>query len=229
MQIIDKLPYKLSEDDVLSELKIRNISDKIREIVMDVINRVRNIAQPKAVFKECFIDEKIDDKVLIEGIEFKSHILSVNVKNVERVFPYVVTAGNELDGLDISSSDMFASYTLDIIKELVLEEARLSFEKLLYKRYNLEDASYMSPGSLTDWPISEQKKLFKLLGDVKKAIGVELLDTYIMKPVKTVSGIYFPTKFDFKSCMLCPRENCPSREAPFDPKMYEEYTGKKIN
>ena len=228
MEVINNLPYKLTEDEVVNELKMRNIPDKVRAIIIDILSDIKETAQPKAVYKECFIEEIRENKVLIEGIEFKSHILAVNVKDVGRVFPYVVTAGHELEEIDIDNSDMLSSYIFDLVKELVLRKARESFEKILYKRYNIEKASYMSPGSLADWPLSEQKKLFGLLGNVKKTIGVQLLETYIMKPVKTVSGIYFPTKFDFKSCMLCPRENCPGRKAPFDRKMYEEYMGKVV-
>jgi predicted transcriptional regulator len=43
-----------------------------------------------------------------------------------------------------------------------------------------------------------------------------------MVPSKSVSGILFPTEQTFASCQLCPREGCPSRQAPYDPALYDK-------
>jgi hypothetical protein len=84
----------------------------------------------------------------------------------------------------------------------------------------------MSPGSgdADTWPIQQQADLFALLGgidEVRKQSGVELTDSFLMIPNKTVSGIQFPTETDFRSCQVCHREGCPSRSAPFDAKLWE--------
>jgi hypothetical protein len=88
----------------------------------------------------------------------------------------------------------------------------------------------MAPGSLEDWPIYEQRPLFDYLWDTEQAIGVRLLDSLLMDPGQTVSGIFFPTESTFESCQLCGRENCPNRKAPFDPDLYEQkFAGRRIN
>ena len=74
----------------------------------------------------------------------------------------------------------------------------------------------MNPGSLPDWPLHEQRPLFTLLGDPASAIGVELLDSYLMKPVKSTSGLLFPAEDGFYNCQLCPMEDCPGRRVPYD-------------
>jgi len=38
----------------------------------------------------------------------------------------------------------------------------------------------MNPGSLEDWPLTEQRVLFALLGDPQAAIGVRLTDSLLM-------------------------------------------------
>ncbi|MBN2246450.1 MAG: vitamin B12 dependent methionine synthase, partial [Candidatus Aminicenantes bacterium] len=75
--------------------------------------------------------------------------------------------------------------------------------------------SSISPGSLTDWPIEEQKPLFSLFGDTQNLIGVILTPQMLMIPKKTISGIFFPTKEKFIPCRLCSRQDCPEREAPY--------------
>lgn len=74
----------------------------------------------------------------------------------------------------------------------------------------------MNPGSLEDWPISEQKVLFILFKDCGKVIGVELTESFLMVPVKSVSEICFPTETSFESCQLCPRKNCLSRRVAYN-------------
>jgi hypothetical protein len=80
----------------------------------------------------------------------------------------------------------------------------------------------MNPGSLDDWPLSEQITLFQLLGNPLEAIGVDLTESMLMIPNQSVSGIRFETEENFTSCQLCPREICAYREAPFDRKLFEE-------
>ncbi|MFZ0927048.1 MAG: hypothetical protein WAN11_00495 [Syntrophobacteraceae bacterium] len=86
----------------------------------------------------------------------------------------------------------------------------------------LEKTAVMTPGSLYDWPIQEQKPLFTILGDIESAIGVRLRDSFMMDSRQSVSYILFPTKIDFQTCMLCPRQGCPKRRAAYDPDWYEE-------
>ena len=73
----------------------------------------------------------------------------------------------------------------------------------------------MSPGSLEDWPITEQTKLFSIFGDTERLIGVRLTDSMLMVPRKSISGILFPSEEGFTSCQLCDRERCPGRKAPY--------------
>ncbi|MGE5222062.1 MAG: vitamin B12 dependent-methionine synthase activation domain-containing protein, partial [Omnitrophica WOR_2 bacterium] len=80
----------------------------------------------------------------------------------------------------------------------------------------------MNPGSLEDWPLSEQNSLFALLGDVTETTGVRLTDSMLMQPTKSVSGIYFTSAEGFASCQLCPRQACPNRRATYDPDLFQQ-------
>ncbi|MCG8400671.1 MAG: vitamin B12 dependent methionine synthase, partial [Firmicutes bacterium] len=71
----------------------------------------------------------------------------------------------------------------------------------------------------------EQKKLFSILGDCSEKIGVELTDSLLMVPVKSISGIFFPAEAGFESCLLCPRADCPGRRAAYDPELYNSKYG----
>jgi hypothetical protein len=122
-----------------------------------------------------------------------------------------------------NTEDILKKYYLDILGTLALTSARKYFQGQLKSKYAIEKMSFMSPGSLADWPIQEQRPLFKLLGDPQKSIGVRLTDNMLMLPAKSVSGVYFPTEASFFSCQLCPRKDCIGRRAAFDHKKAEEY------
>ena len=106
--------------------------------------------------------------------------------------------------------------------EMALAAALDQLHTHLEEKYHLGRVKAMNPGSLEDWPIGQQKELFRILGDVKSAIGVELTDSCLMLPMKSASGILFQTESNFESCQLCPRKNCPNRRARYKEHLYEE-------
>ena len=94
-------------------------------------------------------------------------------------------------------------------------------KKDIIARFNTGVLSHMNPGSLEDWSIYEQKKLFALLGEGVSSIGVSLLDSMVMYPDKSESGIFFEKEKKFINCQLCSVERCLSRSAPLDKGLYE--------
>ena len=112
---------------------------------------------------------------------------------------------------------------MDEIKTTALGAARKAFLDRIETLYRPGPTSHMAPGSLEDWPIGEQSPLFSLFGDVESLIGVTLKDSFLMVPIKSVSGILFPTEVKFESCQLCPREGCPGRRAAFDEHGWDQY------
>jgi hypothetical protein len=180
------------------------------------------IARPKAMYILAGIEDKFEGGVIIEGIRFNSRVMRVNLDEVHRAFPYIKTCGRELYEWKESKEEMLEKYYAEEISQMALESAGDFLSSHLKDSYGVAKTSSMNPGSLDDWPLAEQIPLFQLLGDPKGAIGVELLESMLMLPNQTVSGIRFETEEDFTSCQLCPREVCAYREVPFDRKLFEE-------
>jgi hypothetical protein len=114
-----------------------------------------------------------------------------------------------------------------MIKEFFLYDANHFFIEHLKQAYNFEKLSSINPGSgdLENWVISQQVQLFDLIGNVKQEIGVELTDSFLMVPVKSTSGLIFPSETEFSNCALCTRANCKNRRAEFDSELYERTFG----
>ena len=220
LTIIDTIPFQPDRAALLRRLRVKEDSPYVGD-VQRLADEAQKIARPKALYKVAFIDARDDDAVVIDGVNFTSRVLSVNLEPVYRVFPYVATCGVELDDWAHAQEDMLYQYWADLIKEMALREAVKTLNAHMTEQYGLGKMSAMAPGSLADWPLPQQRPLFTILGDVKGAIGVELSDSFLMSPNKTVSGLRFATADDFASCQLCPREKCPGRRAPYDDTLYD--------
>ncbi len=228
MEVLNSIPIELGLEAVIKRMRLRKRSDNILGHIREMLDIARPIAKPKAVFDVAYIENKNGDSMEIGGVKFNSRVLRVNLDKVERVFPYVVTCGRELDEIDIPSTDFTKGYFLDQIKETAVVLARQYVEGYLKKRYALGQLSRMAPGAGAgdDWPITQQKELFSLFGGrekVEELIGVRLTDSFLMVPIKSVSGIFFPTEIRFESCQICPREQCIGRRTAYDPEVVKKY------
>lgn len=226
MEVLTNIPVKLDAEDVLKRLNLRRKSEDMEKNIQELIEKVRPIARPKVIYEVAYVDNRNKNSLDIGGVRFISRLLRINLDEVGRVFPFVATCGTELEEIHVPSTEFVKSYCLDQIKEMVLESAFYYLEDYLIRRYELGQISQMEPGSLESWPITQQKELFSIFGNVEDLIGVRLTERFLMVPLKSVSGIYFPTEIKFESCQLCPRERCSGRRAPYDPDLARKYNEK---
>jgi hypothetical protein len=226
MPVIQDIPIDLAEDDIVRALRLDSpalgSSRGGRKRARDLWREARPLLHPRAFYRPAFVEAKGADDVRIEGRVFRSRILRVNLEAVEKVFPYVVTVGPDLETHAVGE-DLLHRYYLETLADLALGAAADAVDKRLRRRFGFATLSSMSPGSLEDWPITEQVPLFGLLGEVESEIGVRLTESLLMLPRKSISGIFFPSEESFISCRLCPRTVCQGRKAPYDPDLRKEY------
>lgn len=223
---LEHLPFKIDAEKMSKMLHISGGSeDEIDFVAM--VKEAGQVANPKVMFGVTCVEERSEDQIVLSGIKFDSRVLSRNLENVEKVIPFTATCGMELQDWAAQFTDIIWNYWAEAIKEAALQSALEFLFKMIKQEYIPGHVSTMSPGSLENWPISQQVPLFELLGDTKGRIGVTLTDSLLMVPTKSVSGIVFPRDLSFESCHLCLRTNCPNRRAPYDETLYErEYCPK---
>lgn len=217
--LLGAIPFEPDTAYLHKRLRIKEGSGAAADLEQMLGTAVR-LAHPRAIYLESYISTRGEDWVDIEGIRFSSRVLRVNMEQAYRVFPFLATCGQELQTWAEGFEDLLERYWAEAIKESALACARQALFNHMEAHYNPGRTASMSPGSLQDWPIQEQQPLFRLFGDRAGQIGVQLTESMLMIPTKTVSGIRFPTEVAFESCQLCPREGCPGRRAPFDPTLY---------
>ena len=257
MRILDDVPFAVDAEEVFNHLHLdprSQYADEVNALIEQVGRLARPRALYEVAFVEERAAESVVigeatrelERALEQGsappperrpvggsdaqqgrARFVSKVLRANLDEVERVFPYVATCGQELDAVSIESDDVFGQFCRDHLKEMALRAAMAHLVTHLKESYSLETLVSMNPGSgdINVWPIQQQRELFAFFGDAPESIGVVLTDSCLMVPNKSVSGLLYPSEDGFQSCQLCHREGCPNRRAPFDPHLWEERLG----
>jgi len=226
-EILNHIPVSLDLEKILKGLHLSKESEQLRDI-QELIEIAYSLIDPKAIYEVSYVENKNTDTVDIDGVKFTSRVLRKNLDKVGRVFPYVVTIGEKLEDRVSSFDDLTKQYYLDTIATIALSSSERYLENYLKRKYRLGQLSKMNPGSLEDWPITQQLQLFSILDSVEESIGVRLTENFLMIPRKSISGIFFPTEVMFHSCQLCPREGCVGRKAPYDRDLAEKYMKVKL-
>lgn len=227
LEIIENIPVALDFEKVCQRLHVQSEEDA--DLVKNLLSAVKHMISARAAYRICYVEEKAEYSVSIDGMRFVSRVLRKNLQDVGRVFPYVVTIGHAFEEKMDTSDDLLEKYYLDVMANMALEEAMTALKDHLKASFAIEKIASMSPGSLTDWPIVEQKSLFSVLRGVEERVGIRLSERCLMIPRKSLSGICFPTEITFYSCQLCPRQRCESRKAKYTPDLAKSYGLLKSN
>jgi hypothetical protein len=219
LYILDNIPFTIDLPVLLKEAHIKENSPMAADFTA-MAQQAQAAARPRALYKVSLVDLEGDRTVFLDGVEFSSRILNVNLVNIHRVFPFLGTCGAEMAAWAERFDDMLESFWAGLLMEHAVYTALQFFEAHIAELYQPGVMASMNPGSLEDWPLTEQAPLFSLLGDTRQHIGVHLTDSMLMVPAKSVSGVLFPAEEGYANCQLCPREVCPNRRAPYDEMLY---------
>ena len=184
---------------------------KQAEILSALLVEAQEIAKPKIALRVLKAELATEGQVVLDGVTINSPLLYKHLTASDICFPYVATCGVELAAWGKTKSGVREFLASEIMIQ-ALRLARVEAEKRICTAYNFTTMSAMNPGSLPlEWPIQGQRELFQIMGELPSKIDVTLLESFLMTPAKSVSGIQFPTEKKFHNCDLCPKYDCPDR------------------
>ncbi len=199
--------------DQVEVMNLLRLGEDFRDEFAEVCAQVRKLAKPKAVLSQSQVTSWDEAGLSVDGQRIDSRIAALNIAAGAHVLPYVVTCGMELHEYFRSQSDPLVAYWCDTLNMHVLREAIKQTHERAEKIMGADKLFAVNPGSTVDWPLTGQRLLFGLIGDVTAQTGVRLEESCLMTPTKSVSGIFFSGDKEYCNCMLCPREKCPNRRA----------------
>lgn len=195
-------------DEYLLEL-IEKISEKCKQILLPRI--------AYAVFDNPVFDLKNQRVSLRDNDFYVGRIVSSFLQKSDYILVFACSIGSGVETL--SKQLMLENESLEaLIADLVGSEYTESlieyFHQLIENELssqNLKVSNRFSPG-YCNWSVSEQHKLFSLLGAGNA--GIRLTESSLMMPVKSVSGFIGIgqnlRKLDYK-CQSCSSVNCLMR------------------
>jgi hypothetical protein len=195
------------------------LPDYILQIVKEVIDETSSCHEIRGGYQifDRISFEKNNAILRIDGQDFHiGKIIYNQLKKSEKVAVFVCTAGagigEETQKL-MSQNEPLKSYIADIMGSKVVEAAIDRIQFMLSEQMNsagLKITNRYSPG-YCGWPTKQQQPLFALLDDT---CGIQLTDSFLMFPIKSVSGIIgigAEVHFHPYTCGLCELEQCVYR------------------
>jgi hypothetical protein len=199
-------------------------SEKIKGLVRDSIRIYEDLAAPIGLIKEISADQF---KIVYfgNGNNDDDTPLEIIYKSSGKLALFVVTIGERIcDSINnfFESNDFAMAAMLDSAASEGVEKTAVFvenyFANLIGKsnsNMKADVVSRFSPG-YCGWHVSGQQKLFDFLGP--EEIGVTLNDSYLMKPLKSISGVFvagpkeiFEISNNYSFCTNCTDQACLNR------------------
>ena len=212
------IPVDISLEEFADHCRIKKDSAAF-DMLEDLYPLIQEFGAPKAIIRRARIDSITGDMTTIEGVTFRSRLVAEKLKDTPYVFLSVITAGNGLESSEEFRTDPF----IDTYNGAMLFHASCYVVDHLKERFGFDGSSMLNPGSLPDWPISNNFELFDLIGNVGE-IGVSLNEAGYIRPWNSGSHIHFSGD-GFHNCSLCKKLNCIGRRAAFDREEYVRIFG----
>lgn len=216
------LPILLDEERLWARLRVKEETGETED-VRRIIEQAKAAARPRGVARECRVQERFPGGVTIDGERFYSHLLRWQFEDVDTVYAFVLTIGDELAALNPADEELLERFWWDEVKTAIMRGAHTAMQKRMAEHFGTPDfMAFLSPGSgdVGLWSVEDQVPLFRLLGDVESMIGVRLTRSCCMIPRHTISGLHYSRDTDFVTCKVCRQSHCPDRLAPFDPDLW---------
>lgn len=202
-----------------------NLSEELESLFRESMKLLGQFSQAKAVMASISIPE-FEVVYRGEGLNEKETPLGEIIKKADDLALFAVTLGEEItDKIDqlFKTNEFALGSMLDSVASAATDKAvdiaEKNFLDLLSGKNQIGSSKAIlrfSPG-YCGWHMSSQKKLFEFLHP--EAIGIELLESFLMKPLKSISGVMVLGEkeiFDFENtyafCSKCKSLSCLSRK-----------------
>lgn len=202
--------------------KHRNPSHFVKIKIDKLEVKFKDIIKPRLSYRIGKVKSTDNGVVYVEGgLSFTSSNLEKTMKDCNEMIFFIATLGNGIEkeiARFTEENYLSKAYILDSMGSVTIENMVEEFYQNMRKRYKAEGREVtfrFSPG-YCDWSIKEQKKIFSLFDSFPT--GVELMDSCLMQPRKSISGIFGVLSPDMDSsfspynpCSECSKKNCISR------------------
>ena len=198
--------------------------DELYDQAMEVLERVEGHIHPCFLLKDFEIGEITKSGFSIGDYQFSSRIAGQKLSGKTLTTLYIASCGTEIGQILDETTDDLDHFIVDQIAYLAYLEANRVMMEGYQKDWKVEKFIRLCPGSIIDWSVGDVCHFFGLLSGMGlyEQLGVRVLESGLIDPLKSTSGLLLVTDEEFESCSICPRINCESRREPFNLELHEQ-------
>ncbi len=120
--ILDRIEFNPSTANIFRKLHVKKGSNN-EELVLELIEEAQRISRPRAMYTIAGIEKRDKTGIVLGGIRMESRVMSVNLSDVHRVFPYLTTSGREMFEWTQAKGDIlekyYAEYGAPLVEDLI--------------------------------------------------------------------------------------------------------------
>ncbi len=222
--IFEEIPFQLTLEQLSASPHLYGAEPD--DYTLELWEQAMTLVKPKAAVMLTDVQKDAEGKVCaVGGQDMSGPLMDHSLGKLNRAFVYVASCGMEV--LALGEDDPMANAALLPVRMMALGAAIGYVHQQVQERFQTGKLAALNPGSLPEWPLTEQKKVFAILGDAPEKIGVRLTPSCFMFPTESSSGILFETEHEYRNCMICTRLDCVGRQAPYDKELAIKIRGNK--
>lgn len=187
----------------------------ILALLDEVLAQTKRICKPRILYRICNGQVLTPLHIEVGGVNFRpGKIITDSLVGSELFCLFVATAGREFEEFRHAykeSGDCVREFIADSVGSVLAEACVANIEQRLDHDLTVPHTLPYSPG-YCGWRITEQHLLFGMLPD--RPCGIELTESSLMFPIKSVSGIIgIGSRVERKpyGCAICGNKTCYKR------------------
>jgi cobalamin-dependent methionine synthase I len=219
-QVVKALGYQINKPLPAPEVLSR---------IEALLQQAKQFIKPAAIYSTKTFRLQDERIFYLDRNNFSAPKVGSVLASCSEVIIFLVTIGIDLEARVsefIKRGDAFASIVFDSVGSVAAELTADWLQEKIERKLNPNEfclTHRYSPG-YCDWELQEQQKLLSLLEP--ELIGVELTESLMMKPRKSISGVFgILAKGSLAKaknpCSLCAQKNCAHRRFVAKP-IYEK-------
>ena len=146
---------------------------------------------PAAAYTEVILDQVDGDSIKSNHTKIVSSLFANNCQAGDKVYPCLITVGNEMDTFAAGLDDPMLSYLQGILMNLCLDDALLSIAEEILKEHPGKKLMMVKPGVAGICELTEQQSILSLLGDAAHTLGVNASEKGFLTPRYSSTALLF--------------------------------------
>lgn len=201
LKIMKNMNKEVTQERLLSFIP-GDSADLYEDDVDDLLEQLTeaDAMHPAAAYTEVILDHVDGDSIKSNHTKIVSSLFANNCHAGDKVYPCLITVGNEMDTFAAGLDDPMLSYLQGILMNLCLDDALLSIAEEILKEHPGKKLMMVKPGVAGICELTEQQSILSLLGDAAHTLGVNASEKGFLTPGYSSTALLFFSESGAEPC-----------------------------